>query len=106
MFKDTQRRRRKTTRLVGLYRGDAAKGAQLVDDPMMRMKILDVPAKDCRSRGRRGACGVEDMYAIEPEESRLLTRRSPPMNRSPRRARSPSIPIGFNFEVYYQNEST
>jgi hypothetical protein len=90
--------------LVGLYHGDAAKGAQLVDDPMMRMKILDVPAKGLQIAWEARRLRVEDMRATEPEESPLVVEALAAYEAlaAPRKIMLDSY--GFNFEAYYQTK--
>jgi hypothetical protein len=88
--------------IVGLYTGAAAKGAQLVDDPMMRMKILDVPARGLQVAWEARRVRVEDMRAVEPDASTLAEDAVMVYETlcSPRKISLDSF--GFNFEVYYQ----
>ena len=88
--------------IVGLYAGAAAKGAQLVDDPMMRMKIFDVPARGLQVAWEARRVRVEDMRAVEPEDRRCSGCRQWGVRnaRAPRKIYPGSF--GFNFEVYYQ----
>ncbi len=88
--------------IVGLYAGAAAKGAQLVDDPMMRMKVLDVPARGLQIAWEARRLRVEDMRAVEPEESLLIDDAVMTYETlaAPRKIFLDSY--GFNFEVYYQ----
>jgi len=90
--------------LAGLYAGDAAKGAQLVDDPLMRMKILDVPVKGLQIAWEARRLRVEDMQAVEPEESTLIDHAVMAYETlvAPRKIILDSL--GFNFEVYYQTK--
>lgn len=88
--------------IVGLYAGAAAKGAQLVDDPMMRMKILDVPARGLQIAWEARRLRIEDMRAVEPGESLLIDDAVIAYESlvAPRKLFLDSF--GFNFEVYYQ----
>ena len=88
--------------IVGLYAGDAAKGAQLVDDPLMRMKIFDVPARGLQIAWEARRLRVEAMRAVEPEESLLIDAAvaADETLAAPRKVILDSF--GFNFEVYYQ----
>ena len=88
--------------IVGLYAGGAAKGAQLVDDPMMRMKVLDVPARGLQVAWESRRLRIEDMRAVEPEESTLIDDAVMIYETlvAPRKIFLDSY--GFNFEVYYQ----
>jgi len=90
--------------LVGLYAGNAAKGAQLVDDPMMRMKIFDVPAKGLQVAWEARRLRVDDMRVREPEESPLIEEAVMIYETlvAPRKIILDSF--GFNFEVYYQTK--
>ncbi len=88
--------------IVGLYAGEAAKGAQLVDDPMMRMKILDVPARGLQIAWEARRLRIEDMRAAEPEDSLLVDEMVMAYETlvAPRKIFLDSF--GFNFEVYFQ----
>jgi hypothetical protein len=88
--------------IVGLYAGDAAKGTQLVDDPMMRMKVLDVPARGLQVAWEARRLRIEDMRAVEPESTVLVDDAVMIYETlvAPRKLSLDSY--GFNFEVYYQ----
>lgn len=88
--------------IAGLYVGDAAKASQLVDDPLMRMKILDVPARGLQIAWEARRLRIEDMRAVEPEESTLVEDAFMIYETlvAPRKIFLDSY--GFNFEVYYQ----
>jgi len=88
--------------IVGLYAGAAAKGAQLVDDPLVRMKILDVPARGLQVAWEARRLRIENMRAVEPESSTLVEDAVMVYETlvAPRKIFLDSF--GFNFEVYYQ----
>lgn len=88
--------------IAGLYAGDAAKGAQLVDDPFMRMKVMDVPARGLQIAWEARRLRIEDLRAVEPESSTLVDDAVAAYGTliAPRNIFLDSL--GFNFEVYYQ----
>ena len=90
--------------LAGLYAGDAAKGAQLVDDPLMRMKILDVPVKGLQIAWEARRLRIEDMRAVEPEESTLIDAAAMAYETLVASRNIALDSFGFNFEVYYQTK--
>lgn len=90
--------------MVGLYAGAAGKGVQLVDDPMMRMKVLDVPARGLQIAWEARRLRVEDMRAMDPEETELVDDAVMAYEAlvAPRAISLDSF--GFNFETYYQTK--
>ena len=88
--------------MARLYIGDNAKGVQLVDDPMMRMKILDVPQRGLQIAWEAQRLRIDDMRAMEPEESSLVEDAVHAYESlaAPRKVMLDAI--GLNLEVYYQ----
>ena len=89
---------------AGLYFGDTAKGMQLVDDPLMRMKVLDVPVRGLQIAWEARRLRIDDMLAREPEESPLVEEAVTAYETlvAPRKMVLDSF--GFNLEVYYQTK--
>lgn len=104
VFKDHAVAPPENNELAALYHGEAAKGMQLVDDPLMRMKVLDVPAKGLQIAWEARRLRVEDMRGVEPEESDLVSAALTAYETlaAPRKIFLDSF--GFNFEVYYQTK--
>lgn len=88
--------------MTALYPGDSGKGVQLVDDPMMRMKILDVPKFNLQVAWEGQRLRIEDMKSMEPEES-LLIEEAMKIYEKLVSGRGVHLEgFGFNFEVFYQ----
>ncbi len=88
--------------LVGLYPGDSGKGVQLVDDQMIRMKILDAPQLGLQIAWEGQRLRVEDMRSLEPGESLLIEEA---VKAHEKLALNRGIHLegfGFNYSVYYQ----
>lgn len=88
--------------LAELYTGDAGRGVQLVDDPMMRMKILDVPQLNLQIAWEGQRLRVEDMKSLEPEESLLIEEAMKAYEKLVSNRGIYLEGFGFNLEVYYQ----
>lgn len=88
--------------MTALYPGDSGRGVQLVDDPMMRMKILDVPKLNLQIAWEGQRLRIEDMKSMEPKES-LLVEEAMKVYEKLVFGRGIHLEgFGFNFEVFYQ----
>lgn len=91
--------------IVGLYHGGEAKGAQLVDDPMLRVKVLDVPAKGLQIAWEARRLRIEDMRARDPEDGAEIVADAMMAYETLIAPRAIILDsFGFNFEVYYQTK--
>ncbi|MBI3684977.1 hypothetical protein HY250_01065 [Candidatus Azambacteria bacterium] len=84
--------------IAALFSGQAAQGARFVDDPVMRTKILTLPAAQMKVvlEGRR--LRVEDEAGTEPDTSRLIGEAHRVCH-----TLFPQAPLegfGFNFDLY------
>ena len=89
--------------LVGLYPGDSGKGAQLVDDQMMRAKILDVPKFGLQIAWEGQRLRIEDLRALEPDDSILMDEAIKAYEKLALHRGIQLEGLGFNFGIYYQN---
>ena len=88
--------------MTALYPGDSGRGVQLVDDPMMRMKILDVPKFNLQIAWEGQRLRIEDMKSLEPEESLLIDETVKIYEKLVSGRGIFLEGFGFNFEVFYQ----
>ncbi len=88
---------------MSLFGGEEGKGTQFVDDPFMRMKILDASKLGIQVAWEGRRLRIEDLAAREPETS-LLAERAVSVLQKLFPATLPRLEsFGFNVEVYYQN---
>lgn len=89
------------TALMGVYQGDLAAGAQFVDDPVLKTKILDLPRLKTQIAIDLNRLRVEDFSQTEPENSNLINTalyvHQQLFNQIPLAG------LGFNFDIYYRS---
>lgn len=89
--------------LVGLYRGDEAKGARLTDDPVLRAKVLMLPAIQTRITVEHPRVRIDDESGAELDKTRLA--------KDSRHAydalfsRQPLAAWGINFDLYFKTQN-
>jgi len=60
------------TALMAVYQGDLAAGAQFIDDPVLKTKVLDLPRLKTQIAIDLNRLRVEDFSQEEPENSNLI----------------------------------
>lgn len=89
--------------LVGLYRGDEAKGARLTDDPVLRAKVLMLPAIQTRITVEHPRVRIDDESGAELDKSRIA--------KDARHAydalfsRQPLSAWGINMDFYFKTQN-
>jgi len=102
VFKNKNRELPNNQEMIVLYPGDASRGVQLVDDPMMRMKVMDVPQLKIQVACEMERLRIEDMQALPPEKSELMELAVRAYEGLNLNNRFSLVGLGFNFEVFYQ----
>jgi hypothetical protein len=90
--------------LVELFKGDRGRGMQLADDPMLRMKVIDLPALGLQIACEEHRIRFEDLEAREPASSPLPAEAARILTRLTENRRTKFQGYGFNFEVFYQTQ--
>lgn len=103
IFRDKNPNLPENSELTGLFSGERGRGAQMVDDPLMRMKILDVPQMKIQVALEGNRLRVEDLEARTPEDS-IIIEEGVRIFKSLYANRQIILEgFGFNFEIYFQN---
>lgn len=58
--------------ITSIYSGQAAMGAQFVDDPILKVKLLTLPALGLKVIIEHAKLRIEDLQALEPQQSALV----------------------------------
>ncbi len=89
------------TALMAVYQGDLAAGAQFIDDPVLKTKVLDLPRLKTQIAIDLNRLRIEDFSQEEPENSNLiniaLNIHQQLFNQIP------LVGLGFNFDIYYRS---
>ncbi len=102
VFKDRGLQPPENSEMTALYESDKGRGAQLVDDPLMRMKIMDVPQLKLQVAWEAERLRLEDMGALEPDESLLMDELVRVYEKLCEKRPIEIASFGFNFDVFYQ----
>jgi len=89
------------TALMGVYQGDLAAGAQFVDDPVLKTKVLDLPRLKTQIAIDLNRLRVEDFSQTEPENSNLINTALHVHQQLFNQI--PLAGLGFNFDIYYRS---
>ena len=89
------------TALMAVYQGDLAAGAQFVDDPVLKTKILDLPRLKTQIAIDLNRLRVEDFSQTEPENSNLINTALHVHQQLFNQI--PLAGLGFNFDIYYRS---
>ncbi len=88
--------------MAALYSGDLGRGVQLVDDPLVRTKVLDVPVLKLQIAWEGNRLRAEDLRALEPEDSLLMEEMTKAYDKLREKRTMEIEAFGFNFDVFYQ----
>lgn len=89
--------------LMALYRGEEARGARLVDDPVLPAKVLSLPSTNTRLTLEKSRLRIDDELGAPLEKSRLA--------KDARRAydalfsKCPISAWGVNLDIYFQTRN-
>ncbi|MGC9610974.1 MAG: hypothetical protein ABSE68_02025 [Minisyncoccia bacterium] len=103
VFRDKNPNLPENSELTALFQGERGRGAQMVDDPFMRMKILDVPQMKIQVALEGNRLRVEDLEARAPEDSIIIEEGVRIFKDLFLNRQVTFEGFGFNFEIYYQH---
>jgi hypothetical protein len=86
--------------LIGLYRGDEAKGSRFIDDPFIGAKVLTLPALGLRITIEKNRLRIDDEVGREPKDSRLAQDTAYICEKLFQSKNI--ISFGFNFDIFYR----
>lgn len=89
--------------LMALYRGEEAKGARLVDDPVLRAKVLTLPAIKTRFTVEHPRVRIDDESGEEIEKSRLAKEARHAYDTL--FSRYPLSAWGINMDIYFRTQN-
>lgn len=89
--------------LMALYRGEEAKGARLVDDPVLRAKVLTLPALKTRITVEYPRVRIDDESGVELEKSRLA--KDARNTYDALFSRFPLAAWGINMDIYFRTQN-
>lgn len=92
-------------RFSGLFSGEASKGMNFIDDPIIQAKILKVPQLQLQIILEGQRLKIEDELSKEPDESDLVDKIYD-INSKLFPNKIPLGGFGFNFDIYYQFGNT
>lgn len=84
-----------------LFDERASKGANFIDDPTIRTKMLDVPVPNLQVIWEGTRLRIEDKKAVEPSESKLV-KEALRIYHALLPENAPLRGFGFNFDVVFQ----
>lgn len=88
---------------MALYRGKDAKGARLVDDAVLRAKVLSLPAIQTRLTVEHPRLRIDDESGVELDKSRLASDASHVYNTLFKQY--PLVAWGINMDIYFHTQN-
>jgi len=87
--------------LFSVYQGEKAAGARFIDDPILKTKVLDLPALKIQIAIDPNRLRLEDFSQQEPPNSNLVNETLNVYQQL--FSQAPLISLGFNFDIYYRS---
>lgn len=89
--------------LMALYRGKEAKGARLIDDAVIKAKVLSLPAIQTRFTVEQSRLRIDDESGAELDKSRLALDASHAYNALFKQY--PLTAWGINMDIYFRTQN-